>query len=282
FELDAAIIFADILTPLIGMGIELDFVDGVGPVIHNPIRSPSDIDRLFLPDVRESVGYTLQAISEVEAKLSERRIPLIGFSGAPFTLSKYMIEGGRSSGMSVKEFMLAYPEPWARLQEKLVDLISSYLINQLQAGASAVQIFDSWAGELGEIEYINFSLPYLKEIVGRIKSQREEPIIYFSTGTGAILPIIKGIGVDCVSVDWRIPLKFAREVLGDGIAIQGNLDPYVLLSPNGYLEESALRILGEGSLLPGYIFNLGHGLLPNTPVESVAKVVSLVRGWNCR
>lgn len=277
FELDAAIIFADILNPLIGMGVKLDFVEGEGPKIFNPISSPQDVDRLIVPDVN-SVAYTLEAIKICVSSLCKKNLPLIGFAGAPFTLSSYMIEKGRHSALAdTKRFMITHHSAWHDMQQKLVAMVSSYLIAQAAAGASVLQIFDSWSGMLAEAEFKKFVLPYLKLIIERVKAAVQVPLIYFSTGTGALLHLIKELHTDGVSVDWRVPIRTARNVLGQSVALQGNLDPQILNGPLEYLEPAAKAVLEEGSGCGRFIFNLGHGILPDTPVQNVARVVELVR-----
>ncbi|MCO6430231.1 MAG: uroporphyrinogen decarboxylase [Deltaproteobacteria bacterium] len=278
FDLDAAIIFADILNPLIGMGVKLDFVEGEGPKIFNPIASESDVDRLSVPDVKDSVGYTLEAIGICVKSLTPRGVPLIGFAGAPFTLSSYLIEqGGHSTLAATKHFMFSRPEAWHNLQQKLSTMIANYLIAQAEAGVSLVQIFDSWAGVLSEEQYREFALPYLQSIIAKVREATPIPIFYFSTGTGAILPLIKELGSDGISIDWRVPLPFARAVLGDNMVLQGNLDPLVLRESLDSLERYVRVLVEQGTKCGKYIFNLGHGILPDTPPENVARVIEIIR-----
>lgn len=278
FELDAAIIFADILNPLIDMGVDLAFVEGEGPRISNPVRTEMDVKRLRVPDMSKSVGYTLEAIKICVAQLTPKNIPLVGFAGSPFTLSCYLIEGGSPGDLhNTKKIMLAQPEVWKELQNKLVDLVSEYLVLQANSGASVLQLFDSWVGNLGPKQYVEFAMPYIQEIIKRVKAKTNIPITYFSTETSGILDLIKLLGADAVSVDWRTTLTNAREKLGSKVAIQGNLDPMVLAGPADYLENQVKLIVNEGISVGPYIFNLGHGILPFTPPENVARVIKLVK-----
>lgn len=278
FDLDGAIIFADILNPLIGMGMELEFKEGEGPTLRNPLKDPSDVQRLRIPDAVENVSYTLDAIQIVVGKLGPAGKPLIGFSGAPLTLSSYMIEG-RSPGdlHKVKEFMCEAPDAWHTLQEKLVTLVSEYLIVQAKAGVSALQIFDSWVGFLGPREFTTFVAPYLKRIIAKVKAETTLPVIYFATGTAGLMSHYNELGMDVVGVDWRMSLTDADKILGHRYPLQGNLDPALLAAPLSYLEESVKQIIAEGRTLPAHIFNLGHGIVPSTPIRSVEKVISLVK-----
>jgi len=278
FSPDAAIIFADILNPLMGMGVDLDFVEGEGPRISNPVRSKIDVERLIVPDMKESVAYTLQAIMNCVSQLSSSNTPLLGFAGAPFTLSSYLIEGGSLGHLqTVKKFMLEDEASWHLLQEKLCSLICQYLVLQVEAGAAAVQLFDSWAGYLSPEEYSRFVMPHLRRIVSDFRSKCAAPLIYFSTGTAGILHLLPDLGFDGISVDWRMSLQFARNALGSKLPIQGNLDPMILAGPKDYLEVQTRKMLKEGQQIQPYIFNLGHGIIPSTPPENVALVVDLVK-----
>jgi len=278
FDLDAAIIFADILNPLIDMGVDLAFVEGEGPRIFNPVRTGADVERLRVPDMKQSVGYTLQAIEMCVAALKAKGVPLIGFAGAPFTLSCYLIEGGSPGDLhNVKRILYASPEIWHELQQKIVQLVSDYLVLQAQSGAAALQLFDSWVGNLGPAQYEEFALPYVKEIVKRVRAKTSVPLVYFSTETSGILPIIKTLGFDGISIDWRIALSAARKALGNDVTIQGNLDPLILAGPENYLEKQVKALANEGATIGRYIFNLGHGILPFTPPENVARVIKLIK-----
>lgn len=273
FDLDAAIIFADILTVLIGMGLNLDFVKGEGPVIENPIRRPADVDNLRTPSAEENVPYTLEAIRLVRREL-DGRIPLIGFSGAPFTLASYAIEGGGSKNhVEVKSFMFSQPDAWHRLMEKLSTVVADYLSAQIEAGAQVVQVFDSWAGVLAPNDFREYVLPYVQRVIGHVKSV---PVIYFGTDLNGMLPILHETGADVIGVDWRIPIDQAWEQLGSDVAVQGNLDPVTLFAPWPEVQRRADDILRRVGNRPGHIFNLGHGILPHTPVDNVRRLVDYV------
>jgi len=281
FDLDASIIFSDILSPLIGMGIELDFVSGEGPKIFNPITSPSDVARLTVPDPEQNTGYTLEAMNRVTAELSPRGVPLIGFSGAPYTLSSYLLEEeSPHTGQTTKKFIWRYPDAWRDLQEKLVQLVAEYLVAQVKVGgASAVQIFDSWVGALSPLDFETLVAPSLRRIVAHVRAQVGVPIVYFGTGTAGLYPEIAKLGFDVVGVDWRTSLRDARKLLGAPVALQGNLDPLVLFASRGDVERAVRRVLEDAREIPAHIFNLGHGILPGTPIENVQSVIDIVRAW---
>jgi uroporphyrinogen decarboxylase len=275
FDLDAAIIFADILPPLEAMGMSLDFIRGEGPVIHNPLRIAADVAALTVPDPREGLRFTLDAIGLAQQEL-DGRIPLIGFSGAPFTLASYAIEGGATRNfLLTKSMMYNQPEVWHELMDKLADMVGEYLKAQAEAGAQVVQIFDSWAGALSPIDYRRYVLPYSHRAI-RTAQSGGVPVINFSTGTSGMLELLKEAGGDVISIDWRVNLADAWRRLGDGVAIQGNLDPVALFAPLPELEQQVADILNQANGRPGHIFNLGHGLLPGTPVEHVAALVDMV------
>jgi uroporphyrinogen decarboxylase len=277
FDLDAAIIFADILPPLIGMGLQLAFVEGKGPVISNPISRPYDIDMLAVPPAEETLGPTLQAIRMVAAELEPRGIPLIGFAGAPFTLASYAIEGGGSKDYArVRALMYSEPAAWKRLMERLVTVQADYLLKQAQAGAAALQVFDSWAGlALGQEAYRRYVAPYNTALFEKLKAAGV-PLINFSTGTSAYLADVAACGGDVIGVDYRIPLGRAWDSIGSERAIQGNLDPAALLAPWRELQFQTDRVLAEAGGRSGHIFNLGHGLFQATPVEHVRRLVDYV------
>ena len=278
FNLDAAIIFADILPPLAGMGLKLTFEKGEGPVIHNPIRTPADIAALQQPDPRESLDFTLDAIRLAQRELAGR-VPLIGFSGAPFTLACYAIEGGSSRNYVIaKSLMYEHPAAWRTLMEKLTVLVGEYLVAQVEAGAQVLQLFDSWVGALSPRDYEEFVLPYSRQVIARAK-ESGAPIIHFGANTSGMLPLIKSAGSDVVGVDWRIDIGQARQILGDDVAIQGNLDPVTLFAPLPVVKQSAGAILNQMAGQPGFIFNLGHGILPDTPVETVAALIDFVHAY---
>lgn len=281
FPLDAGIIFADILTPLIGMGVSLDFKKGEGPVIENPIREVADVTRLRVPAPQENVQYTLDAIKLVVKELAGKT-PLIGFSGAPFTLSSYLIEGqspGDSDLRHTKGMMVSNPEAWHELQEKLVTLCVEYLVAQVEAGCESLQIFDSWLGYVGPREYDQFVEPYLIKIVKQVKARVDVPVVFFATGVSALFPRLAKLPVDAFGVDWRISLTDAAASIGRSVPLQGNLDPQLLCASWEYVERSARAILEEAATIPAHVFNLGHGVLQYTPVENVQRLIDLVKGY---
>ncbi len=280
FGMDAAIIFSDILPILEGMGLKLTFLQGEGPHIENPIRTSADIDALRTPPAEESLWFTLDAIKLARKELDTRGIPLIGFSGAPFTLASYAIEGGGSREYRLtKQMMYGEPHAWHLLMEKLSAVIGNYMCAQVRAGAQALQLFDSWAGALSPSDYATYVMPYVRKVIAHAKTT-DVPVIYFSTGTSGYLPLLAELGADVVSVDWRIDLDVAWRALGTRSAIQGNLDPMALLAPWPELEKCALRLLEQASRVhanrAGFIFNLGHGILQQTPEDNVKRLVDLV------
>jgi uroporphyrinogen decarboxylase len=277
---DAAIIFGDILLPLEGMGIQLEFVKGGGPMIRNPIRDRGDIDRLNLIEPEEHVPFLLKAIEIVRREL-EGRIPLIGFSGAPFTLASYLIEGGHSKDYSkTKGLMLGAPSLWHVLMEKLAEVTIRYLRAQVQSGAQALQLFDSWVGCLSPWDYEAHVLPYSRRVIQEVGEKA--PLIHFSVGTSGFLHLIKEAGGDVISIDWRTDLGGTWERLGYDVGIQGNLDPSVLLASCQVIEGHVRKILESAENRPGHIFNLGHGVLPETPVENVIFMVETVHRFSKR
>lgn len=282
FNLDAAIIFADILPPLEGMGLSLEFVKGDGPVIGNPLRSAPDIEALTVRPPEETLGFTLEAIRLVRAELGTR-VPLIGFSGAPFTLASYAIEGGSSRNYTIaKSMMYGQPQVWHSLMSKLAQVIGEYLRAQAAAGAQVLQLFDSWVGALSPADYRAYVLPYSKKAIEIATSGSDVPLIHFGTGTSGMLPLIKAAGGDIIGVDWRIELAEAWQQLGDDVAVQGNLDPVVLFAPIPEIQKQAAHILDGVKGKPGHIFNLGHGILQHTPVEHVAALIDFVHEHTLR
>ena len=279
FDLDAAIIFADILPPLEGMGLQLRYAEGEGPVIDNPVRTAEDVARLRTPAPEEALPYTLAAIRLARAQLDARNIPLIGFSGAPFTLAAYAIEGGGSRNYAeAKGLMLRDPAAWDALMLKLSELVGAYLLAQARAGAQALQLFDSWAGQLAPSDYRQYALPYTQRAI-TIARQAGVPIIHFATETSGYLDEMRATGADVISVDWRVDLSAAWQRLGEEIAIQGNLDPVALLTPWEAVEPRARAILDQAGGQPGHIFNLGHGVLPGTAPDTVRRLVDFVHEY---
>lgn len=279
FDLDAAIIFADILPPLEGMGLDLEFVKGDGPVLHNPVRNANDVEALRVPDPQENLWFTLEAIKLMRKELSTRNIPLIGFSGAPFTLASYAIEGGGSRNyLHAKSMMMGEPHLWQTLMEKLSDLVGHYLLVQAQAGAQVLQVFDSWVGALSPHDYRNHVMPYTQRAID-IAQAAQVPIIHFGTNTNGMLELIRDAGGDVIGVDWRIDIADAAERLGPSVAIQGNLDPVALFAPWLELKKRAQTILDSMNGRSGHIFNLGHGILPQTPIDNVRRLVEFVHEY---
>lgn len=270
FSLDAAIIFADILPLLIGMGLELDFVKGEGPQIFNPIRTPADVAALRTPPAKENVPFTLEAIRLARREL-EGKIPLIGFSGAPFTLASYAIEGSKHH-LKTKTFMLL--PAWHDLMQKFTAVISDYLIAQASAGAQALQLFDSWAGVLAVTDYREYVLPYVQQIIQTVREAVDVPLIYF--GTDMNLNALAAVPADVIGLDWRTPIDESWQQLGNQVAVQGNLDPAMLFAPWEEVQRRVDDLLLRVNRRPGHIFNLGHGILPETPVETVRRLVEYV------
>jgi uroporphyrinogen decarboxylase len=274
-DVDAAILFSDLLLPLEPMGIRFDFIHGEGPAIENPIESAADIDRLRRVEPRESLSHVLEAIRQVQRELAGR-VPLIGFAGAPFTLASYAIEGGHSANFArTKALMYGAPDAWHRLCELLADVVADYLDAQIDAGVDAVQVFDSWVGALNARDYREFILPHTRRIFAAL-SRRDVPAIHFGVGTGAILAELREAGGDVIGADWRTPLDDAWQRIGFDRAIQGNLDPTVLLGPLDRALAATDDVLARAAGRPGHIFNLGHGILPSTPVEHVQAVARYV------
>ncbi len=279
FDLDAAIIFADILPPLEGMGLHLDFVEGEGPTLDNPVRTAEDVARLRITPPEESLWFTLEAIKLARAELDQRRLPLIGFSGAPFTLAVYAVEGGSSRNhLAVKGLMMSDPRTWHALMEKLSEVVGQYLLAQAKAGAQVLQVFDSWVGELAPQDYRELVLPYTRRAI-EIARQAGVPIIHFGTGTSGMLELLRDAGGDVIGVDWRIDLDAAWNRLGSEVGIQGNLDPVALFAPWPELQTRAQTVLNQVRGRAGHIFNLGHGILPGTPLDNVKRLVEFVHEY---
>ena len=274
-EVDAAILFSDLLLPLEPMGIPFDFVHGEGPAIDQPLRSEGDLARVRRFEPRESLGYVFATIRQTTQALGGR-LPLIGFAGAPFTLASYAIEGGHSASFAhTKALMYGFPAAWHRFCETLADVIGDYLIAQIEAGVDAVQVFDSWVGALNARDYREFILPHTHRIFEKV-APYGVPTIHFGVGTGAILGELREAGGDVIGADWRTPLDEAWERIGFDRAIQGNLDPTLLLGPLERIIVGADDVLARAGGRPGHIFNLGHGILPMTPVEHVQALARYV------
>jgi uroporphyrinogen decarboxylase len=274
-EVDAAILFSDLLLPLEPMGIPFDFLKGEGPQIEKPLRTEADLAAVKRFEPREALSHVLAAIRQVQRELAGR-VPLIGFAGAPFTLASYAIEGGHSTSFAhTKALMYGHPKAWHAFCDLLADLIGDYLAAQIEAGVDAVQVFDSWVGALNARDYREFILPHTKRIFERI-APLGVPTIHFGVGTGAILREIREAGGDVIGADWRTPLDEAWESIGHDRAVQGNLDPTILLAPLDRIFAATDDVLERAAGRPGHIFNLGHGILPMTPVEHVQAVARYV------
>lgn len=272
---DAAILFADILLPLVPMGLDLAFVAGEGPVIRTPVRTADDVSALRPVNPDEHLGSVLKAIGLVRAALPPN-VPLIGFVGAPFTVATYAIEGGASRyALAAKQMMYADPSLWHRLMRHLTVVLGDFLAAQVAAGAQAVQVFDSWAGLLSDADYRTFALPYSRALLERVAALGV-PRIHFAVGAGHLIPAFREAGGEVIGLDWRAPLDAGWSLVGDDHAVQGNLDPVALFAPRDVLLARVATVLDQAGGRPGHIFNLGHGILPGTPVDNVRAVVDYV------
>ena len=279
-EVDAAILFSDLLLPLEPMGLPFDFIKGEGPQIERPIESPADIDRLRTFEPRAALAYVLEAIGLIQRELAGR-VPLIGFAGAPFTLASYAIEGGHSNNFArTKSLMYGHPDAWHILCDRLATIVGDYLTAQIDAGVDAVQVFDSWVGALSPADYREFAMPHTQRIFQAVGGR--VPTIHFGTGTSAMLQELREAGGDVIGVDWRIPIDVAWQRIGHDAAVQGNLDPTLLLGPVHRMFSQTDDILARVAGRPGHIFNLGHGILPSTPVEHVQMLAQYVHSASRR
>jgi uroporphyrinogen decarboxylase len=270
---DAAVMFADIMLPLRGMGVDFDLVESVGPVIADPLRRPEDVDRLRVPDGEEAAPNVISAVRRV---VKESPVPVVCFAGAPFTLASYLLEGRPSRDFSVtKRFMYTEPEAFERLLGKLAETMSGYLGAQVRAGASAIQLFDSWVGALAPDDYESRVASHTRAVFEAIEPLGV-PRIHFGTGTAALLEAIAATGPDLVSLDWRVRLDEGWRRVGLGRGVQGNLDPAVLLAPGDVVQRQAREVLRLAGGRPGHVFNLGHGVLPETPLENLQLLVDTV------
>jgi uroporphyrinogen decarboxylase len=271
-KVDAAILFSDILIPIEAMGMKLEFSESKGPILYNPIRDAIAVDRLRKLEPAEGVPFVTEAIKLL---LKQLNVPLIGFSGAPFTLATYMIEGGSSKNfICSKTMMYQNPALFHKLMQKLTTMITGYLKAQIDAGVHAVQLFDSWAGALSPYDFREFALPYVKQVISGLGTN--VPIIYFPLNTSAMLPVITESGADVIGIDWRIEIGNAIERLGDRFSVQGNLDPTTLFGTRDIIRNRVHDILRGATAARGHIFNLGHGILPETPVENAKALVEAV------
>ncbi len=275
---DAAILFADILLPAIPLGVGLEFAKGEGPILAKPVRNMADVQALRPVHPETDLGYVLEAIKLLRAELTD--IPLIGFCGAPFTVAAYLVEGGSSRDfLKVKQLMYSDPQAWHALMEKLVVVLSEYLLAQIAAGAQAVQVFDSWVGALSPADYEDYVLPYSHRLLQAVE-MTGIPVIHFGTNTTTLLPAMKRAGGTVLGLDWRLPLDDGWKLIGYDRAVQGNLDPALLFAPLPVLKAAVRDILRRAEGRPGHIFNLGHGILQNTPVENVRAVVEMVHEFS--
>ncbi len=281
FEVDAAILFADILLPVRPMGMKLQYLEGKGPQLGPAVRSERDVKRLKDFDPREGLDYVLKAIKIVRREL-DGKVPLIGFAGAPFTLASYMIEGGPSKDYRHTKLMMhGNPALWKKLMTKLSAMTADYLVSQAEAGAQALQLFDSWVGILSKGDFERFVLPYSRKVL-KAASATGVPVIHFGTGTTPFLESFASAGSDVVGVDWRIPIGQAWDRIGSKYAVQGNLDPTHLFLPRRELKAQVREVLRSAIGRKGHIFNLGHGILQHTPVDNVRAVVDWVHEYSAR
>jgi uroporphyrinogen decarboxylase len=283
---DAAIIFADLLLPFTPMGVDFEFLAGEGPVVHSPVRSAEQV-RALRTDRVEELRYVSEAIAKVAKHFSAPRsdgdqLGIIGFCGAPFTLASYMIEGGSSRNyIETKRMMYGDSAAWSQLMEKLVEVLVGYASQQVEAGADVIQIFDSWAGALSVTDYRQYCLRPTTELVRRVQ-ELGVPVIYFGVDTASLLPTMRETGADVIGLDWRVPLDIGWKALGESCAVQGNLDPITLFAPQDVLRERVREVLAAAGGRPGHIFNLGHGIVPGTPVENVIQTVQWVKEFGAR
>jgi uroporphyrinogen decarboxylase len=275
---DAAILFADILLPLEPMGAPFEFAKGEGPVVHTPIATRAQIDALRVIEPEDGLGYVLESLRLIKKELTGK-VPLIGFAGAPFTLASYLIEGGKSAHfVKTKRVMYTEPEAWHALMGKLSEVVRRYLVAQIAAGADCVQLFDSWVGQLSREDYAAYVMPHVAHVLAGVQG-KGVPVIHFGTGTHALLELQTKAGGDVIGLDWRTPLAEGWARVGHDHAVQGNMDPTVLFAPRAIAESHAARVLDAAAGRPGHIFNLGHGILPETPVETVQAIVDFVHGY---
>jgi uroporphyrinogen decarboxylase len=273
YGVDAAILFSDIIAPLAALGVGVELREGVGPVFEHPFRSEADLRRLRPLEPEADIPYVLETVRLLAAELS---VPLIGFAGAPFTLASYLVEGGPSRTYArTKALMYSEPALWARLLEALADISLASLRAQVAAGAQAVQVFDSWAGQLGPSDYERYVLPASRRVFEGL-ADLGVPRIHFGVGTGELLALMADAGADVVGVDWRVPLDAARARVGSGRPVQGNLDPAVCLAPWDVVAAHVAEVLARNGGQPGHVFNLGHGVLPETPPDTLARIVEHV------
>jgi uroporphyrinogen decarboxylase len=270
---DAAVLFADIMLPVLGMGVDVELVEGVGPVVREPVATGADVERLRVPEPEEAVPFVLETIRLVRAELDAEKA-VIGFAGGPFTVAGYLIEGKPSREFTrTKACMYGTPGVWHGLMDRLAEAFAAYVRAQVRAGADVVQLFDSWVGALSAADYREFVAPYSARVLDAVGT----PSIHFGTGTTHLLRDLKAVGGDVIGLDWRVPIDRGWEYLGSGRGVQGNLDPAVLLGPWERVEETTVRILDAVAGRRGHVFNLGHGVLPDTDPADLGRLVELVR-----
>ncbi|MDZ4170364.1 MAG: uroporphyrinogen decarboxylase [Coriobacteriia bacterium] len=279
---DAAILFSDILVVFPGMGLDLEFKSGVGPIINNPVRSVADVQNLGISDPIENTGYVMDAIKILRREL-ENKVPLIGFAGAPFTLASYAIEGrGTRDYENCKALMWSEPEAWDLLMNKFADTVTAYLCAQIDAGAQTVQMFDSWVGYVAPWDYERFILPYSKRVLAAVKAHGDRvveggvPVIHFANGATSMIDLVQQAGGDVVGVDWRLDMARAVELIDPKFGIQGNIDPVALFGPDAEIERQVVHILEAVGTRPGHIFNLGHGIHKTSDPEKAKTLIRLV------
>jgi uroporphyrinogen decarboxylase len=271
---DAAVLFADIVTPVLGMGIDVELVEGVGPVIAEPVATAADVERLKLPDPEQAYAPVLEAVRIVRGELGTDQA-LVGFCGGPFTVAGYLVEGKPTRDfVRVKELMYREPDVWHALLDRLADGFAAYVAAQAAAGADVIQLFDSWVGVLSVADYDEFVAPYSARVLAAV----DVPTIHFGTGTMHLLPAMAVAGGDGIGLDWRMPLDDGWAAVGFEHAVQGNLDPAVLLGPRERIEAAARDVLARAGGRPGHVFNLGHGVLPDTDPDTLSRLVELVHG----
>ncbi|XXM73975.1 uroporphyrinogen decarboxylase [Lysinibacillus sphaericus] len=279
YDVDAAILYKDIMSPLPSIGVDVEIKSGIGPVIDNPIRSAADVEKLGEIDPEHDVPYVLDTIKLLTQE--QLSVPLIGFAGAPFTMASYMIEGGPSKNYNkTKSFMYSDPKAWFALMDKLADMTISYGKAQIKAGASAFQIFDSWVGALNVQDYRTFIKPVMEKIFTELKEENV-PLIMFGVGASHLAKEWHELPIDVVGLDWRLPIKEGRG-MGISKTVMGNLDPAILLAPWEVIEERAKAILDQGMELPGYIFNLGHGVFPSVNPDTLKRLTAFVHEYSAK
>ncbi|WP_201318168.1 uroporphyrinogen decarboxylase [Paenibacillus sp. EPM92] len=277
---DAAILYSDIMNPVASIGIDFDIVKNIGPVIHNPIRTAADVERLRPIQVEEHLPHILRTI---ELLVAELEVPLITFAGAPFTIASYLIEGKPSkSYIRTKTLMYSEPKVWFQLMDKLGDMVITYLKAHVASGAKAFQLFDSWVGALSPVDFQTYVLPTIKRIFDEL-SHLDQPKIYFpGVSSGELLPTLQGVQADVIGLDWRVSIPEGRRRLGSRYAVQGNLDPYVLTAPMSVIQEQTKAIIDAGIEEPGYVFNLGHGLFPEASLEKLKELTDFIHAYSSR